>query len=228
VDNFKALVPRGLIVYLECLEKNIEVRRWNYEPIQFKTSLSIDHWQGDRVFKVALEIMLSYTPDFDLINTANCRGDKCRRDRDKTIDYWCTACHGDPRDMYLSDLAIFMLENDDEKLTFSHIEAYIDSCKITSLDEILTLDIKVQRAKDIITGIKNREAKILVLSAQLDKLREEFDSVHSVYDFESKEKLDKFLVETHEKQTQALVKIYGRKAKIILEKVSQKMIELSA
>jgi hypothetical protein len=215
VGNFKTLVPHGLIIYLECLEKKIEVSEWNYEPIQFKTYLSIHYWQGDRVFKVALEIMLSYTPDFELINTANCRGDKCRRDRDKTIDYWCTACHCDPCDMDLSDLAIFMLKNadEDEDLTFSHIEPYIDSCKITSLDEIFTLDVKVQRAKDIIAGVKRREAKILALSAQLDKLREEFDSVHSVYDFESKEKLDKFLVETHEKQVQAL-----------LEQVTQKMV----
>jgi hypothetical protein len=189
--NYKTIIPHK--IQIDALNEYLDE---DYESLdedkkKFKTSIDIIYSRGDRVFDVTFEIYLSYILKFNLINTANCRGDKCRRDRRKTIDYWCIACHTEPWEMDTPDIAEFLLKNNSEYLTFHHILPYINSCMITSLEEDLTTDARLERFTEITEDIKSREAYILSLSTQLDKLRNEFDSV--LYGFKSKEELDDFI-----------------------------------
>ena len=202
---------------------------WGETTIKYTILVEFVYWYADTSYKVNAKIHISHKFEIQNIKLDCCDDHWCQGSRDKTINYWCTDCHGCPYKVNDYDMSEFFLKggNETKVLTFGDVKSLIDGFEIISLEEIFTLEVRIFQAEKIILDLRERNAKLLALRAELTKEEEELENIHNLYHFDTLEKLEKFLVETHEKQAQALVEVHEKKAQTLLAQVSQKMVELS-
>lgn len=203
-QNYKAVIPKDCEIDYECLDEDDvdsdtldswdDRKWWDYfsdEIADMATDVSVNSWCGSKYYKMTFHIIWRIN-DLDPVTT-DCKGWKCRRTKSLSFSDWCTACHGEPRDVETKQLVkIYMVDDSDEKITFRKIRKHIVSVVVSSIEEIIDSD-KKKRAHDVAAIIASKEAQIVELRIKLVEEEEKFRQIYHNLGFDSATELDFFL-----------------------------------